>query len=235
MEVAVEIPQLQVVEKIGGIPETVEISQLQLVGKIDEIPDVLTVQGVPVNSRVEYVVPALLDDLFTKSSEVAVTFYSDEEMGTLTDEHKTVANLGLEISSKRQRHSSQHQSVKQFARQAARKNTIEEERGEEGEKGEVRRKEERKSQGEGVQRGNGKEQEREKKEKGDKEEDEKVEQVDEDVMGWTVVTRSRKQRNRTVQIFVKVDGMKTVLREVSPEYKVQDILNDVRGKDAEER
>ena len=44
-------------------------------------------------------------------------------------------------------------------------------------------------------------------------EEEGDKQVEKDVMGWTVVTRSRK---RTVQIFVKVDGMKTVLMDVSP-------------------
>ena len=38
------------------------------------------------------------------------------------------------------------------------------------------------------------------------------------------------QRKRTVQIFVKVDGMKTVLM-VSPEDKVQNILNTVSGSD----
>ena len=69
-----------------------------------------------------------------------------------------------------------------------------------------------------------KEKERETVEEGDKE-------VKKDVMGWTVVTTSRKQRKRTVQIFVKVDGIKTVLREVSPEDIVQKILNTVSGSD----
>ena len=36
---------------------------------------------------------------------------------------------------------------------------------------------------------------------------------------------------RMVQIFVKVDGMKTVAMEVSPEDKVQKILNTVSGSD----
>ena len=45
------------------------------------------------------------------------------------------------------------------------------------------------------------------------------------------MTRSKKQSKRVVQIFVKVDGMKTVLREVSPEDKVQKILNTVSGSD----
>ena len=51
------------------------------------------------------------------------------------------------------------------------------------------------------------------------------------MVGWTVATRSKKQRKRVVQIFVKVDGMKTVLRELSPEDKVQKILNTVSGSD----
>ena len=139
-------------------------------------------------------------------------------------EHAEVSN--------RQRHSSQHQSAKQFARQAARQNKKEEER-EEGEKGEVRRKEERTSQGAGVQRGNGKEQEREKKEKGEKEEEEKDKEVEKNETGWTLVTRSTKQMRRTVQIFVKVDGMKTVAMEVLPEDRVQKILNTVSGSDCD--
>ena len=99
------------------------------------------------------------------------------------------------------------------------------------EKGKVRGKEERKSHGEGVQRGNGKEQEREKKEKGWREEEEKVEDVEKNVTGWTLVTRSEKKMRKMVQIFVKVDGMKTVAMEESPEDKVQKILDTVSGSD----
>ena len=50
-------------------------------------------------------------------------------------------------------------------------------------------------------------------------------------MGWTLVTKSAKQMRRMVQIFVKVDGMRTVAMEVSPEDKVQKILNTVSGSD----
>ena len=50
--------------------------------------------------------------------------------------------------------------------------------------------------------------EREKKEKGREGEEEGDQEVKKDVMGWTVVTRSKKQRKRTIQIFVKVDGSK---------------------------
>ena len=53
--------------------------------------------------------------------------------------------------------------------------------------------------------------------------------VEKDVTGWTEVTRNK--RKKVVQIFVKVDGMKTVAMEVSPEDKVQKILNTVSGSE----
>ena len=59
-------------------------------------------------------------------------------------------------------------------------------------------------------------------------EKERDKEIKNDNTGWTVVTRNKKQRKRTVQIFVKQD--KTV-REVSPENKVQDVLQTVGGSD----
>ena len=69
--------------------------------------------------------------------------------------------------------------------------------------------------------------ERGKKQEGREAEEERDKEIKKDVMCWTVVTRSKKQSKRAFQIFVKVDGMKTVLREVSPEDKVQKVLNTV--------
>ena len=57
----------------------------------------------------------------------------------------------------------------------------------------------------------------------------KENEVEKDVTGWTEVTRNK--RKKMVQIFVKVDEMKTVAMEVSPEDKVQKILNTVSGSD----
>ena len=74
----------------------------------------------------------------------------------------------------------------------------------------------------------GRQREQRKGERGQKEEGDK--QVKKDVTGWTVVTRNKKQK-KTVQNFVKLDEIKTVLREVSPEDKVQEILNTVGGSD----
>ena len=53
--------------------------------------------------------------------------------------------------------------------------------------------------------------------------------VEKDVTGWTEVTRNK--RKKMVQIFFKMDGMKTVTMEVSPEDKVQKILNTTSKSD----
>ena len=45
---------------------------------------------------------------------------------------------------------------------------------------------------------------------------------------WTVVTRSKKQRKRTFQIFVKVDGSKRTPMEVSlTDVKVEDVIRRI--------
>ena len=58
-------------------------------------------------------------------------------------------------------------------------------------------------------------------------EEERDEEVKEDVMGWTVVTRNRKQKRRMVQIFVKMDGARTVPMEVSLDAKVREVARRV--------
>ena len=45
--------------------------------------------------------------------------------------------------------------------------------------------------------------------------------------GWTVVTRSKKHRKRTVQIFVKVDGGKTSAMDLEMSDKVDDIVKKI--------
>ena len=80
----------------------------------------------------------------------------------------------------------------------------------------------------------GKEEGEKKKMEGRKKEEREAEEgggelVEKEVTGWTEVTRNK--RKKMVQIFVKVDGMKTVAMEVSPEDKVQKILNTVNGSD----
>ena len=141
--------------------------------------------------------------------------------------------------SKRQRRSSQHQSAEQQpAKQAAKEREEGERVNGEEERTDVRKSEEKVVR-EGEKKKGGKEQGRKKKEKGRKgqrgrgqegrkKEEREVEEgggelVEKDVTGWTEVTRNK--RKKMVQMFVKVDGMKTVAMEVSPEDKVQKILN----------
>ena len=53
--------------------------------------------------------------------------------------------------------------------------------------------------------------------KGWKEEEEKGEEVEKNVTGWTVVTRNKKQKRRMVQIFVQVNDSRTFPLDVSPD------------------
>ena len=46
-------------------------------------------------------------------------------------------------------------------------------------------------------------------------------------MDWTVVTRNKKQKRRTVQIFVKVNESKTCPLDVSPDDKVSDMMKRI--------
>ena len=68
--------------------------------------------------------------------------------------------------------------------------------------------------------------EREEREKERGAEEELDKEVKKDVTGWTVVTRSKKQRKRTIQIFVKVDGSKVTAMEVILTDKVEDVKTD---------
>ena len=115
-----------------------------------------------------------------------------------------------------------HRSQEQQTVQGRRVEREREKQGEE-EKGvaEKRKKEERELDGKEERRGT--EGERGKEEEG------KENEVEKDVTGWTEVTRNK--RKKMVQIFVKVDGMKTVAMEVSPEDKVQKILNIISKGD----
>ena len=69
----------------------------------------------------------------------------------------------------------------------------------------------------------GEKQEEEEKEEKEAEE-ERDKEVEKNVMGWTVVTRNKKQKRRTVQIFVKVNQSKTFPPDVSPDDKVSDMM-----------
>ena len=46
-------------------------------------------------------------------------------------------------------------------------------------------------------------------------------------MDWTMVTRSKKQRRKTVQIFVKVDESRTIVMDVPQNDKVSDVMKRI--------
>ena len=87
---------------------------------------------------------------------------------------------------------------------------------EEEEKGRGEREKGRKGQ-----RGSGQEGRKEE----EKEDEDGGEQVENDVTGWTEVTR--KKRRKTVQIFVKMDGGKTSAMEMEMNDKVDDIVKNI--------
>ena len=71
--------------------------------------------------------------------------------------------------------------------------------------------------------------ERRKEQEGRGAEEAEHEQVKKDVTGWTAVTRSKKHRKRTVQIFVKVDGSKVTPMEVClTDDKVEDVMKRIQ-------
>ena len=78
--------------------------------------------------------------------------------------------------------------------------------------------------------------ERGKKEKGGKEEErdaeeEGREQVKKDVTSWTVVTRNKREKRRTIQIFVKVNESRTFPLDVSPDDKVDDVIKQIQSEE----
>ena len=121
----------------------------------------------------------------------------------------------------RQPHSIKQQPTEQTAQEKERE--VERRGVREGEKKKRGQVEKEKGQGERERGERGTEGERVARKEG------KENEVEKDVAGWTEVTRNK--RKKMVQIIVEVDGMKTVAMEVSPEDKVQKILNTVSKSD----
>ena len=220
VEKKAEIPQFQVADKVVDVPvesvmqgplvhvvaETAEIPQLPFMEKIIEIPEIRTVRDTQTSESLS-VDCEVLFRVNRQSPDIAGGVRVDRD-----DLHAMSAAAGTQHPhrSKQQQH---QDKPPQATRQQPRKE-------EEGEKGRGEREKGRKGQ-----RGSGLEGRKEE----EKEAEDGGEQVEKDVTGWTEVTRNK--RKKMVQIFVKVDGMKAVAMEVSPEDKVQKILKTVSGSD----
>ena len=190
------------------VKKTVEDPQFQIVEKTAEAPQTQTIQ----------------DDLNSADRKCEVLFHVNKQsLDFASGVHVDTADFDVDedgqnimsvvapraaaqhrsVGSTQQQHN--HQSAKQQPDKQGREDREKGRKGQRGRGQEGRKKEERE-----VEEGGG-------------------ELVEKDVTGWTEVTRNK--RKKMVQIFVKVDGMKTVAMEVSPEDKVQKILNTVSGSD----
>ena len=212
----VDIPvavQRQIPIVVQTVQKTIESSQLQDIDEVVDVPVGLVEQVPLVRVMAETAEISQLacetcvkDNMFLIAGEINVAGKCHHE----TVVRGTAQNWSIVGSGSKQQQ--QHQA--QATRQQPRKE-------EEEEKGRGEREKGRKGQRGSGQEGR-KEEEREAEEAGRK-------RVEKDVTGWTEVTRNK--RKKLVQIFVKVEGRKTVVMEVSPEDKVQKILNTVSKSD----
>ena len=85
------------------------------------------------------------------------------------------------------------------------------------------------TQGKSGEREKGRKGESGETEKGREAEEEGDKEVKKDVMGWTVVTRNKKQKRRMVQIFVKVNESKTFPPDVSLDDTISDVLRQIQN------
>ena len=203
---SLQVPVVRVVAK------TVEIPKSLFVEKTVVIPGIQTVQG---PQTAESLSPEITVAGKTDHEIVVKNVVPNIEIDSYIDDLSTVdsngsshpdcegpSHVGKQSGSMQQQHQDSNQ-------QQPTRQVTQEKRGES----------EKERKGEGG-----------KEEEGTEAEEAEHEQVKKDVTVWAVVA-SRKERKRTVQIFVKVDGMNTVRRKVSPEDTVLKILKTVSGND----
>ena len=224
VEKTTEIPQFRVAHKVVDVPAVfvVLVTQVQVVVKTVQIPQLPLVEKIAAEIRTA---PG------TQTSESLNGEFDaghDEKSGQV-DVERVQQHTGA-AAWQRQPHCIKQQPTVQTAQ--AKEREIERRGVREGEKkkrGQVEKEKGQveKEKGSGRERERGERGKREEKtgEEGKEVQEETDNEVEKDVTGWTEVTRNK--RKKMVQIFVKVDGMKTAAMEVSPEDKVQKILNIV--------
>ena len=200
----VPVPQVQIVKK------TVEDSQFQIVEKTIENPetqiyDVVTDACLTCDVKCKVACETCVEDnMFMVTGEMAVAGKRDPETVAHKSDHDCGRFFHVDGTS-----GSMHQQHTP---------------------GQAEEEREKKKTGEGGQREEGEKGRERKKGKERAVEEQECKQVKKDATGLTMVSRNKRER-KMVQIIVKVDGMKTVVMEVSPEDKVQKILNTVSKSD----
>ena len=214
VEKKAEIPQFQVDDKVVDVPveSVVQGPLVHVVAKTVQTPQLLFREKIVVIPRIQTIQgPQTSESL---NGEIS-TFQLEMQMGTMFAEEQDVfteVNADLEQVAC-------ETCVKDNTAMVAR----------EGTSSTSGSKHQQRTSGPA-----GKEEGEKKKMEGRKKEEREAEEgggelVEKEVTGWTEVTRNK--RKKMVQIFVKVDGIITVAMEVSPEDKVQKILNTVSGSD----
>ena len=214
VEKTVEDPQFQIIEKIGEIPEWLNFVRENfpvyiLRETLRQNKILRVVKKTLVKSRLEMLAEIECDEghEFMLQGNDSVSVAKDvvdeanEESEMSPDCMVCSSASGCTRQQHKQRATNRQHKEKEQGRE-------EREKGRKGQRG--RAQEGRKNEEREAEEGGG-------------------ELVEKDVTGWTEVTRNK--RKKMVQMFVKVDGMKTVAMEASPEDKVQKILNTVSGSD----
>ena len=140
--------------------------------------------------------------------EVTDLFDADQGISVIHQRqtHTLQADNQEAVARQQQKHSNEQQPTRQVTQEKRGKR--------EGEEREKRRKGERK---EGEKEGEA--------------EEERDEEVKKDVTGWTVVTRNKREKRRTIQIFVKVNESRTFPPDVSPDDKVNDVIKHIQSEE----
>ena len=193
-----DIPQLQCIDKVIDVP----------VGFVEQVPLVRVVAETAEISQLACET-CVKDNMFMIAGEINVAGKCHHEtvVRGIAQNLSSVGSKWLNRGSKQQQ---QHQDKPP---QATRQQSWKEE---EEEKGRGEREKGRKGQ-----RGSGQEGRKEE----EKEAEDGGEQVENDVTGWTEVTR--KKRRKTAQIPVKMDGGETSAMEMEMNDKVDDILKKI--------
>ena len=209
----IQISQLQCIDKVVDDPvvQVVYVPQLQVVKETVEISQLLFVEKIVVIPDDPLsLVKSLITDMINRVQSEGTGASADKDQfarveAVITDLISHVMRGTVQAEARQPHRGSKQQPAKQAAQERERK---------------VRKKERKEERGEETR-----------KEKGGQVEEEEEKEVVKNVTGWTLVTTSAKQMRRMVQIFVKVDGMKTVAMELLPEDEVQKSLNTVSGSD----
>ena len=146
-------------------------------------------------------------ELFKQTSCLVDIGRAQDEDTSLATDTKSHGSTIAEPTAAAQHRNNNHRKQQQQAGQVEEKGKQEKGRKGEGERGQAGRKKEEEKEAVG----------------------ERGKQVEKDVMDWIVVRRNRRQRKRTVQIFVKVNESKAFPLDVSPDDRVNDVIRQIQS------